>query len=168
MLNKSPSIPMKLLKRRQNALDLELRVVDFIDLCSMQVAAEDWINLPTDVADFLDEIFHTEVHPSLQKIVEAFNGNATEADANLENLLDMHPAHAGLLVKFATPKRDHVAQNTWRSGWSCYWTGWIAAPTFEAAWKLGCEWAKARHAKDLDEFLKGKKSSEGGTDAQRN
>src|SRR5450830_1057235 len=149
MLNKSPSIPLKLLKRRQKALDLEIRVVDLIDLCSLQIAAEDWLKLPTEVSDFLDDIFDTEVHPSLQPIVEAFNGNTTEADATLENLLDMHPAHAGLLVKFST-------------------TGWVAAPTFDAAWKLGCEWAKARHAKDLDKFLKGKKSSEGGTDAQRN
>lgn len=162
MLNKSPAIPLRLVKRRQTALELEIRVVDLIDLCSLHVAAEDWLKLPTEVSDFLDEIFDTEVHPSLQPIVEAFNGNTTEADATLENLLDMHPAHAGLLVKFATPLRDHVAENTWRAGWGYSRTGWIAAPTFEAAWKLGCEWAKASHAKDLDKFLKQKKSSEGG------
>src|SRR5450830_44757 len=168
MLNKSPSIPLKLLKRRQKALDLEIRVVDLIDLCSLQIAAEDWLKLPTEVSDFLDDIFDTEVHPSLQPIVEAFIGNPTQADATLENLLDMHPAHAGLLVKFSTPVRFHFDQNAWRAGWSISTTGWVAAPTFDAAWKLGCEWAKARHAKDLDKFLKGKKSSEGGTDAQRN
>lgn len=153
--------PMRLLRRRQEAFDLELRVVGFIDLCSVQVTAEFEIGLPGEVADFLDEIFDTDVHPSLQKIVAAFNGNTTEADANLENLFEIHPWHAGLLVKFSTPVRHHLTQNTWRTGWGHSRTGWIAAPTFEAAWKLGCEWAKASHAKDLDKFLKQKKSSEG-------
>ena len=58
----------------------------------------------------------------------------------------------GVAVQFGTPVRTYRSPTGWWSGWGHYYTEWIYADSYDAAWKLGLAWAEQQHSDDLATF----------------
>ena len=85
-----------------------------------------------------------------------------DEDMNLVGELMASSGFYGMAVKFGTPVRYFHSESSCSSGWGSYYTQWVYAESFEAAWELGVAWAEKSAADDLAKFKAESKDGKNG------
>jgi len=139
-------------KRAEQAEEFDLRIERMLDLSSTIPHLYDLFRIPDELDDFLEDNYeakqrHPSVAPLFARLDKLDEDDWSEPDVIADLWLHAGPAASELLlVQVATPIREYVSENAWRSSWGYYNTKWVAAASLHEAWDLAVEWAKERHA----------------------
>lgn len=139
-------------KRAQQAFDHDVRIQAVVDFASMWNSLQDLSRIPDQLEEVIEDSFDNKhLHPSMRAFIAALDiADEEEDESLLTKLQELPSTMTGLIfMQGATPVRDYHSPTGWSSGWGRYYTGWVAAETFTAAWNLLCKWADEMHKRDL-------------------
>ena len=156
-------------QRAYQSGDIELRAIHVVDMAS-QLGTEGFYGVSTfdPLGEFLEAVLDDgKKHQSLADlavcVMQGRDPEDVDEDMNLVGELMASSGFYGMAVKFGTPVRYFHSESSCSSGWGSYYTQWVYAESFEAAWELGVAWAEKSAADDLAKFkAKSKDGKNGG------
>ena len=154
----APNIPAHR-QRANQAFEAELRAVHIVDLAS-QLGTEGFYGADSfePLGMFLEHVMECQrIHPSISALAAHVKRGVADDEGDDQSLDETGEmlniaGFYGVAVQFGTPVRTYRSPTGWWSGWGHYYTEWIYADSYDAAWKLGLAWAEQQHSDDLAKF----------------
>ena len=136
--------------RAIDADDLSLKIDQTIDMACILGTNELAFEYPDEFEDFIDS-HSPNSHASVKDMLDMMN--ASDSDSAREWLY--RNEFFGVVMQIGTPVRKYSSEGSYRSNFGHCYIGWVYGHTDDEAWEQAKDWAKTRHAADLEKFTKG-------------